>query len=167
MIKSVLYCTCNLHLNVIKGFSITVLEDNLVLVRNQLPGLVNKDGKWFLCSLMLICLLFATSLVVVVAASPGHGKHTAILFCFLAWEATETSYISEHKRDLCLQEPLVHDQPDRKIFQGQQSYRFLQAVKVLHSAKCTELDQLGRCHINLILQFISLIIVKVERKQLM
>ena len=100
MLKFALYCTCNLHLNVVRGFSVTILEDDLVQVRNKSLGAVDKDWEWFLPSLLLICLPFATSLVVVV--SPGQDKHAAIKFCFLTWVATETNHIFEHRRDICV-----------------------------------------------------------------
>lgn len=48
MLKFTLHCTCNLHLNVVKGFSRTILEDNLVQVRNKWLGVVDKDWEWFL-----------------------------------------------------------------------------------------------------------------------
>lgn len=51
-------------------------------------------------SLLLICLPFATPLVVV--GSPGQDKHATIKFCFLTWVATETNHIFEHRRDICV-----------------------------------------------------------------
>ena len=100
MLKFALYCTCNFHLNVVKGFSVTILEDDLVQVRNNSLSAVDKDWEWFLPSLLLICLLFATSLVV--AGSPGQDKCAAIMFCFLSWVATETNHVFEHRRDICV-----------------------------------------------------------------
>ena len=82
MLKFALYCTCNFHLNVVKGFSVTILEDDPVQVRNNSLGAVDKDWEWFLLSLLLVCLLFATSRVV--AGSPGQDKCAAITFCFLS-----------------------------------------------------------------------------------
>lgn len=161
MLKFALYCPCKLHLNVVKGFSITIFEDDLVQVRNKSPGAVDNGS----CPPSCWYAFFL----------PCHwcwwgplAKTNVQLYCSASWpgwQQKQTTYLSTES----LQEPLVHDQPDRKIFQGQQSQRFLQAVKAMAGFI------LSKVHRTCLAwemphkpydMFISLIILKAEGKQL-
>ena len=95
MLKFALYSTCNLHLNIIKGFFITPLEDNLVQVRNWSLG---KDWEWFLSSsLLLISLILPHHWL----WWWGQDKCVAIMLCFLTWVVTETMSLSIKGTSMC------------------------------------------------------------------
>lgn len=86
VIEFSLYCTCSLHVNVVKDISATLLVDSADQVRNKSLGAV-----------ALVLPLFATPLVVVVG-STGQDKRN---YKVLLPGSNETNPIFEHNRDIC------------------------------------------------------------------
>lgn len=144
VLKFSLCCTCRLQVDVVKDVSATLLEDNVVQVRNKSLGAVDQDWEWFLSSLFL----------------PHHwwwalAKTTAIIkFCFLAWAAAETNLIFENNRDVCGYRSYLNGiSPREKCFKDTSPgpgdfFKLQRQWQALSPAKCTHLVWPGRFHVT-------------------